>query len=158
MKENEEEIQENSVVVNGEVAYEHYKHVVEDNQVTMRIDKFVSNQIANMTRTKTQKLADQGFVFVNDEPVKSSYKIKPKDVIRIVKDVPKRDNTLVAQDIPVNIVFEDDYFVIVNKVPGMVVHPSYGHFTGTLLNALKFHIGKLADCEDDTRPGLVHRC
>ena len=157
MKENEEEIQENSVVVNGEVAYEHYKHVVEDKQVTMRIDKFVSNQIANMTRTKTQKLADQGFVFVNDEPVKSSYKIKPKDVIRIVKDVPKRDNTLVAQDIPVNIVFEDDYFVIVNKAPGMVVHPSYGHFTGTLLNALKFHIGKLADCEDDTRPGLVHR-
>ena len=72
--------------------------------------------------------------------------------------MPKRDNTLVAQDIPVNIVFEDDYFVIVNKVPGMVVHPSYGHFTGTLLNALKFHIGKLADCEDDTRPGLVHRC
>jgi|TARA_B110000003_G_scaffold126247_1_gene128334 23S rRNA pseudouridine1911/1915/1917 synthase len=157
VKENEEEIQENSVVVNGEVAYEHYKHVVEDKQVTMRIDKFVSNQIANMTRTKTQKLADQGFVFVNDEPVKSSYKIKPKDVIRIVKDVPKRDNTLVAQDIPVNIVFEDDYFVIVNKAPGMVVHPSYGHFTGTLLNALKFHIGKLADCEDDTRPGLVHR-
>ena len=157
MKENEEEIQENSVVVNGEVAYEHYKHVVEDKQVTMRIDKFVSNQIANMTRTKTQKLADQGFVFVNDEPVKSSYKIKPKDVIRIVKDVPKRDNTLVAQDIPVNIVFEDDYFVIVNKAPGMVVHPSYGHYTGTLVNGLLFKYSDISKTGNSERPGLVHR-
>ena len=96
-------------------------------------------------------------MFVNDIPVKSSYKIKPKDVIKILKDFPKRDNTLVAQDIPVTIVYEDDHLVIVNKEPGMVVHPSYGHYTGTLLNALKFHIDKLAECEDDTRPGLVHR-
>ena len=110
-----------------------------------------------MTRNKIQKLADQGFVFVNDVPVKSSYKIKPKDVIKILKDFPKRDNKLVPQDIPVTIVYEDEHLVIVNKEPGMVVHPSYGHYTGTLLNALKFHIDKLAECEDDTRPGLVHR-
>ena len=156
MKEKEKE--ENPIHIDGEIAYEHHNQIVDDNQVTMRIDKFIANQLANMTRNKIQKLADQGFVFVNDVAVKSSYKIKPKDVIRIVKDFPKRDNTLVAQDIPVAIVYEDDYLVIVNKEPGMVVHPSYGHFTGTLLNALKFHINKLAKSEDDTRPGLVHSC
>ena len=155
MKEKEEV--EKPIHIDGDIAYEHHKQIVDDNQVAMRIDKFIANQLANMTRNKIQKLADQGFVFVNDLPVKSSYKIKPKDVIRIVKDFPKRDNTLVAQDIPVAIVYEDDHLVIVNKEPGMVVHPSYGHYTGTLLNALKFHIDKLAECEDDTRPGLVHR-
>ena len=155
MKEKKEA--ENPIDIDGEIAYEHHKQIVGDNQITMRIDKFIANQLANMTRNKIQKLADQGFVFVNDIPVKSSYKIKPKDVIKILKDFPKRDNTLVAQDIPVTIVYEDDHLVIVNKEPGMVVHPSYGHYTGTLLNALKFHIDKLAECEDDTRPGLVHR-
>ena len=155
MKEKKEA--ENPIDIDGEIAYEHHKQIVGDNQITMRIDKFIANQLANMTRNKIQKLADQGFVFVNDIPVKSSYKIKPKDVIKILKDFPKRDNTLVAQDIPVTIVYEDDHLVIVNKDSGMVVHPSYGHYTGTLLNALKFHIDKLAECEDDTRPGLVHR-
>ena len=154
MKDEEEE---KTIHIDGEEVYEHHKQIVDDNQITMRIDKFIVNQIANMTRNKIQKLADQGFVFVNDIPVKSSYKIKPKDVIKILKDFPKRDNTLVAQDIPVTIVYEDDHLVIVDKEPGMVVHPSYGHYTGTLLNALKFHIDKLAECEDDTRPGLVHR-
>tara|TARA_B100001741_G_scaffold160890_1_gene133111 strand:- start:8205 stop:9272 length:1068 start_codon:yes stop_codon:yes gene_type:complete len=155
MKEKKEA--ENPIDIDGEIAYEHHKQIVGDNQITMRIDKFIANQLANMTRNKIQKLADQGFVFVNDIPVKSSYKIKPKDFIKILKDFPKRDNTLVAQDIPVTIVYEDDHLVIVNKESGMVVHPSYGHYTGTLLNALKFHIDKLAECEDDTRPGLVHR-
>ena len=154
MKDKEEE---KIIYVDGEEVYEHHKQIVDDNQITMRIDKFIVNQIANMTRNKIQKLADQGFIFVNDIPVKSSYKIKPHDVIKILIDFPKRDNTLIAQDIPVTIVYEDDYFVIVIKEPGMVVHPSYGHYTGTLLNALKFHIDKLAECEDDTRPGLVHR-
>ena len=154
MKDKEEE---KIIHIDGEEVYEHHKQIVDDNQITMRIDKFIVNQIANMTRNKIQKLADQGFVFVNDMPVKSSYKIKPKDVIKILKDFPKRDNKLVPQDIPVTIVYEDEYLVIVNKEPGMVVHPSYGHYTGTLLNALKFHIDKLAECEDDTRPGLVHR-
>tara|TARA_B100001057_G_scaffold169660_1_gene170395 strand:- start:3630 stop:4694 length:1065 start_codon:yes stop_codon:yes gene_type:complete len=154
MKDKEEE---KIIHIDGGEVYEHHKQIVDDNQITMRIDKFIVNQIVNMTRNKIQKLADEGFVFVNDMPVKSSYKIKPKDVIKILKDFPKRDNTLVAQDIPVTIVYEDDHLVIVNKEPGMVVHPSYGHYTGTLLNALKFHIDKLAECEDDTRPGLVHR-
>ena len=154
MKDKEEE---KIIHIDGEEVYEHHKQIVDDNQITMRIDKFIVNQIANMTRNKIQKLADQGFVFVNDMPVKSSYKIKPKDVIKILKDFPKRDNKLVPQDIPVTIVYEDEHLVLVNKEPGMVVHPSYGHYTGTLLNALKFHIGKLAECEDDTRPGLVHR-
>ena len=155
MKEKQEA--ENPIDIDCEIAYEHHKQIVGDNQISMRIDKFIANQIANMTRNKIQKLADQGFIFVNDIPVKSSYKIKPKDIIKILKDFPKRDSTLIPQDIPVAIVYEDDHLVIVNKEPGMVVHPSYGHYTGTLLNALKFHIDKLAECEDDTRPGLVHR-
>tara|TARA_B100000575_G_scaffold273485_1_gene256471 strand:- start:437 stop:1501 length:1065 start_codon:yes stop_codon:yes gene_type:complete len=154
MKNKEEE---KIIHIDSGQVYEHHKQIVDDNQITMRIDKFIVNQIANMTRNKIQKLADQGFVFVNDMPVKSSYKIKPKDVIKILKDFPKRDNKLVPQDIPVSIVYEDDHLVIVNKEPGMVVHPSYGHYSGTLLNALKFHINNLAECEDDTRPGLVHR-
>ena len=149
--------EEKKIYIDGEEVFEHHKLIVDDNQITMRIDKFIVNQISNMTRNKIQKLADHSFVFVNDMPVKSSYKIKPKDVITILKDFPKRDNKLVPQDIPVTIVYEDDHLVIVNKEPGMVVHPSYGHYEGTLLNALKFHIDKLAECEDDTRPGLVHR-
>ena len=137
--------------------YEHHKLIVDGQQVMMRIDKFLTNQIANMTRNKVQKLADHNFVLVNNVAVKSSYKIKPDDVILVTQDFPKRDKTLVPQDIPVTIVHDDDHLVIVNKEPGMVVHPSYGHYTGTLLNALKFHIDKLAKCDDDTRPGLVHR-
>ena len=148
---------EEIIHLDNDQVYEHHKQIVDDNQITMRIDKFIVNQIANMTRNKIQKLADQGFVFVNDMPVKSSYKIKPRDIIKILKDFPKRDNRLIPQDIPVTIVYEDDHLVIVNKEAGMVVHPSYGHYTGTLLNALKFHIDKLAKCEDDSRPGLVHR-
>ena len=149
--------EEKIIHIDGEEVYEHHKQIVDDNQISMRIDKFIVNQIANMTRNKIQKLADKGFVYVNDLPVKSSYKIKPKDVIKILKNFPKRDNKLVPQDIPVTIIYEDDHLVIVNKEPGMVVHPSYGHYTGTLLNALKFHVDKLAECEDETRPGLVHR-
>ena len=156
MKEKEEEFSK-PLEVDGETAYEHHKLVVDDNQVMMRIDKFLANQIANMTRNKVQKLAEQNFILVNDVAVKSSYKIKPKDVVLVTQDFPKRDKTLVPQDIPVTIVHEDDDLVIVNKEPGMVVHPSYGHYTGTLLNALKFHIDKLAQSDDDTRPGLVHR-
>ncbi|MDG1849465.1 MAG: RluA family pseudouridine synthase [Flavobacteriales bacterium] len=157
MKEVEEEELNTPVEMDGETTYEHHKLIVDDNQVMMRIDKFLANQIANMTRNKVQKLAEQNFILVNDVAVKSSYKIKPKDVVLVTQDFPKRDKTLVPQDIPVTIVHEDDDLVIVNKEPGMVVHPSYGHYTGTLLNALKFHIDKLAQSDDDTRPGLVHR-
>ena len=137
--------------------YEHHKLVVDDHQLMMRIDKYLANQIANFTRNKVQKLADQNLILVNDVVVKSSYKIKPKDVILVTQDFPKRDTKLIAEDIPIHIVYEDDYLVVVNKEPGMVVHPSYGHYTGTLLNALKFHIDKLAESDDDKRPGLVHR-
>ena len=97
-----------------------------DDKITMRIDKLFVNQITNMTQNKIQRIADQGFVFVNDIPVKSSYKIKPKDVIKILKDFPKRDNKLVAQDIQL-IVYEDDHLVMIKT--GMVVHP-FGHYTG----------------------------
>ena len=148
---------DNQFQYDGETVYEHHKLVVDDHQIMMRIDKFLTNQIANMTRNKVQKLAEHNFILVNNVAVKSSYKVKPKDVILVTQDFPKRDNTLVAENIPISILYEDDYLVIVNKEPGMVVHPSYGHYKGTLLNALKFHINKLAESGDDNRPGLVHR-
>ena len=156
MNQQENEVQK-PIHIDGAEVYEHHKFVVDDSQVMMRIDKFLTNQIANMTRNKVQKLTDQGFVLVNNESVKSSYKIKPKDIILLTQEFPKRDNTLVAEDIPVNIVYEDSHVVLVDKKPGMVVHPSYGHYTGTLMNALAFHVKSLAKCDDETRPGLVHR-
>lgn len=155
--EKEEELKQTLIELNGEMVYEHHNLVVDDTQVTMRVDVFLSKQVANMTRNKVQKFAEQGYVLVNDKSVKPSYKIKPKDIIQIAKGFPKYDNKLLPQDIPVNIVYEDAYIVIVNKVPGMVVHPSYGHYTGTLMNALAFHIDKLAKSGDASRPGLVHR-
>ncbi len=151
--------QENKSFSEGteEYPFEHYKLVVDENQILMRIDKFLTNQMPNMSRNKVQKLAEANYLRVNQISVKPSYKIKPKDIIQIVKDFPQRDTRLVAEDIYVEILHQDDHLVIVNKSPGMVVHPSYGHYTGTLLNALKFHIKNLAACQDEGRPGLVHR-
>lgn len=151
--------QENTFFPEGKEQYpfEHYKLVVDENQVPVRIDKFLTNQMANMSRNKVKKLAESNYLKVNEISVKPSYNIKPNDVIQIVKDFPKRDTSLIAEDIHVEILYQDEYLLIVNKAPGMVVHPSYGHYTGTLLNALKFHIKNLAACEDKGRPGLVHR-
>tara|TARA_B100001093_G_C26841719_1_gene1020870 strand:- start:1204 stop:2265 length:1062 start_codon:yes stop_codon:yes gene_type:complete len=150
---------ENSFFSDGidDFPFEHYKLFVDENQIPMRIDKFLTNQMANMTRNKVQKLTEKNYVKVNKISVKPSYKIKPNDIIQIVKDFPKRDTRLIAEDIHVDILYQDDDLIIVNKAPGMVVHPSYGHYTGTLLNALKFHIKNFAPFENEVRPGLVHR-
>jgi 23S rRNA pseudouridine1911/1915/1917 synthase len=129
-----------------------------------RIDKFIMMRLSNTTRTKIQHACDAGFVLVNKKPVKSSYKIKPLDEISIVLTVPPRDVEVVPENIPVNIVYEDDYIVLVNKEPGMVVHPGYGNYRGTLVNALAYHFQnlpktrtKLNNDQYMERPGLVHR-
>ena len=144
--------------------FEHHNIKVEKGQVTTRIDKFIMLRIANSTRTKIQTACDENRVLVNGKPVKSNYKIKPLDEISIVLSVPPRDIEVVPENIPLDIVFEDDYIVLINKKPGMVVHPAYGNYRGTLVNALAYHFENLPKTKTKLnndlyleRPGLVHR-
>jgi 23S rRNA pseudouridine1911/1915/1917 synthase len=138
--------------------YEHYRFVADTNQGKLRIDKFLVNKIENASRNKIQSAAEAGNILVNEQPVKSNYKIKPHDVITIVMTYPPREIEIIPQNIPVNIIYEDDHFIVLNKEPGMVVHPGYGNYTGTLVNALSWHFKDLPTYQDGTvRPGLVHR-
>ncbi|PIE86110.1 MAG: RNA pseudouridine synthase [Bacteroidia bacterium] len=138
--------------------FEHHNIVVAKGQSLLRIDKFLVDRIMNASRSKIQAAADAKCILVNNKAVKSNYKVKPGDVIRVVMTYPKRDFKVVPEDIPLNIVYEDEDLILVNKPAGMVVHPSYGHFQGTLVNALAYY---LKDNElfksDNLRPGLVHR-
>jgi len=138
--------------------YVHHSFVVDKGHSVLRIDKYLADRLANISRSKIQEAADADCILVNEQPVKSNYKVKPGDQINIVLPYPKREIEIIPQDIPLNIVYEDDYILIVNKSPGMVVHPSYGHYSDTLINALTFHLQKLPlFATGDTRPGLVHR-
>lgn len=145
--------------------FEHLHFVVDLGQEPMRIDKFLLLKISHGTRTKVQFAIDSGNVLVNKKPTKSSYKVRPNDDISVVYSYPKREIELIAEDIPLNIVYEDDALLIVNKAAGMVVHPGVGNFTGTLMNALIHHIESLPqparasdkDPFSQMRPGLVHR-
>lgn len=144
--------------------YEHHNIKVPKGQATIRIDKFLMISIANSTRTKIQSACDAGMVLVNKKPVKSNYKIKPLDEISIMLTVPPRNIEIIPENIPIDITYEDDYIAVVNKKPGMVVHPAYGNYTGTLVNALAFHFDNLPKTRTKLnhdlyleRPGLVHR-
>jgi len=123
--------------------YEHYRIVVEKGQFLLRIDKFLMNRTPNATRTKIQQSAENGNVLVNDKPVKSNYKVKPFDVITVVFPHAPREIELKPQNIPITIVYEDDDIIVINKNPGMVVHPGYGNYSGTLVNALVYHFQNL---------------
>jgi len=136
--------------------YEHFKFVASDGQVPLRVDKFLMNFIENATRNKIQDAAKNGNILANDVAVKSSYKVKPKDTIRVVLEHPPHENLLIAEDIPLDIVYEDDVLMVVNKPAGMVVHPGHGNYSGTLVNGLIHHIDNLPTNSNE-RPGLVHR-
>jgi 23S rRNA pseudouridine1911/1915/1917 synthase len=137
--------------------YEHYRLVADKGQKPIRIDKFLVNKL-DVSRNKIQNAADAGNILVNDKPVKSSYKIKPGDVVSIVMAYPPREIELIPENIPLDIVYEDEDLVVVNKEAGMVVHPGYGHYSGTLINALLYHLKDLPRFkEGEERPGLVHR-
>lgn len=123
--------------------FEHYRIVVEKGQQLLRIDKFLMNRTPNATRSKIQQSAENGSILVNGKPVKSNYKVKPFDVISVVLAHPPREIELIPENIPIDIVFEDDDLIMINKKPGMVVHPGYGNYKGTLVNALVYHFQNL---------------
>jgi 23S rRNA pseudouridine1911/1915/1917 synthase len=141
--------------------YEHFHFNVDEGQSPLRIDKFVTSRIENASRNKIQAAAGADFIWVNGEPVKSSYKVKPLDDISIMMPFRRRGVELIAENIPINIVYEDDDVIVIDKEAGMVVHPGHGNYSGTLVNALLYHLeqhGKHALIEDDETGGLlVHR-
>lgn len=143
---------------NDQELYEHHRIQVDPGQSALRIDKFLMHRIENASRTKIQAAAESSCILVNGNPVKSNYKVKPNDLITIVLPNPPRDNTLYPEDIPLDIMYEDDELLIVNKAPGMVVHPGFNNYSGTLVNALIYHFDHLPTGRNgETRPGLVHR-
>lgn len=144
----------------NEELYEHFRIQVDKGQSLLRIDKYLVNRLENTSRNRIQSAAAAGNILVNDSPVKSNYKVKPLDIISLVLAVPPREIELFGENIPISIIYEDDDVLIVDKTAGMVVHPAYGNYSGTLINALVYHLypeleGPLIS--EDGRPGLVHR-
>jgi 23S rRNA pseudouridine1911/1915/1917 synthase len=138
--------------------YEHLRLVVDKGQALLRIDKFLMNRVENASRNRIQHAIELGNVLVNDKEIKSSYKVKPLDVISVVLPHPPRDTEVYPENIPIEIVYEDEDVLIVNKQAGMVVHPGYNNYTGTLVNALVYHFRQLPTLPgSEGRPGLVHR-
>ncbi len=138
--------------------YEHLRIVVDKGQSLLRLDKFLIIRTENTSRNRIQNAIDAGNVLVNDKEVKASYKVKPLDIISMVLPHPPRDTEVYPEDIAIDIIYEDDDVIMVNKAPGMVVHPGFNNYTGTLVNALVFHSQQLPQMPgNDGRPGLVHR-
>ena len=143
---------------NGRDLWEHHHIEVDKGQVLLRIDKFLVSRIPNTSRTRIQQAAEAECIRVNGRPVKSNYRVKPGDDIRIVMDRPRYENEIIPEDIPLNIVYEDDQLLVVNKPAGLVVHPGHGNYSGTLVNALAYHFKDNPDYDvSDPRMGLVHR-
>jgi 23S rRNA pseudouridine1911/1915/1917 synthase len=138
--------------------FEHHRFNVDKGQGILRIDKYLSNKLENVSRTRVQNAARAGNILVNDTPVKPNYRVKPNDVISILLPHPPREIEIIPENIPVNIIYEDDNIIVVNKGAGMVVHPGHGNYTGTLVNALCYHLKDLPLYKSgEIRPGLVHR-
>lgn len=138
--------------------FEHYQFTASPGLKIKRLDKFLVDKMENTSRSKIQAAADAGNIFVNDVPQKRNYKVKPGDVISIRLDYPRRHLTLIPEDIPLDVVYEDNHLIVVNKPVGMVVHPGYGNYTGTLMNALMYRFKDIPMFQtEDARPGLVHR-
>lgn len=138
--------------------YEHFRIVVDEGQSPLRIDKYMFEKLQHSSRNRIQQAADAGFVHVNDRSVKSNYKVRPNDVITLMLDRPRHDSTIEAEDIPLNIVYEDAELLVVDKPAGLVVHPGAGNFHGTLVNAVAWHLKDLPSYDpNDPEVGLVHR-
>jgi 23S rRNA pseudouridine1911/1915/1917 synthase len=138
--------------------YEHFRFTVDKGQGLLRIDKYLMAKIENASRNRIQKAAHAGNIFVNDKMIKPNYKVKPNDIISIVLAHPPRDTEVHPENIPLEIVYEDDDLLLVNKAAGMVVHPAHGNFTGTLLNALLYYFQNSPKNKNtENKPYLVHR-
>lgn len=138
--------------------FEHFRFVADPGQSLLRIDKFLIDRLQDTSRTKIKDAADAGCIFVNNNPVKANYKVKPGDLIVVMLSFPRKEFELVPEDIPIDVVYEDDSLLVVNKKPGMVVHPAHGNYTGTLVHALAHRYRALEMfTQEDIRAGLVHR-
>ncbi len=138
--------------------FEHHRIVADPKQSLLRIDRFLMDRLPNVTRTKVQQALHDGFIRVNEKAIKPNYKVHPNDVIVVALPEPTRDSDVVPENIALNIVYEDDSLLVVNKPAGMVVHPAYQNWSGTLVNALAWHFQHLPTMpNNDGRPGLVHR-
>ena len=138
--------------------YEHYRIVADQGQSLLRVDKFLMNRLENTSRNKIQNTAKAGNVLVNDKPVKPNHKVHPGDVVSLVMTHPPRDIEIIPENIPIEVVFENEHLIIINKKPGMVVHPAYGNYTGTLVNALTYYFSDQKNSEGEVpKPCLVHR-
>lgn len=148
----------NEISENERGLFEHYKFEVDKGQTLLRVDKFLGDKIEGYSRNKIQAAADKGQLFANGTAIKSNYKVKPGDTITIELDSPKQELKIIAQDIPLNIVYEDEHLMVVNKPAGMVVHPGVGNYSGTLVNAIAWYWrDSMQFDDDDPRLGLVHR-
>ena len=148
-KHNEEELQEEGL-------HEHFSFTADKGQEPLRVDKFLMNRIENATRNKIQQAAKAGSIFVNNKVVKSNYKVKGADVVRVLFAHPPYEHLLVPENLHIDVVYEDDTVIVINKAAGMVVHPGNGKYSGTLINALLYHFEGIPQNEKQ-RPGLVHR-
>jgi 23S rRNA pseudouridine1911/1915/1917 synthase len=163
MKEEEYDILEDSLddiesIEESNELYEHFRVVVDKGQSPMRVDKYLSERFANISRNRIQLAADVGFVRANEKPVKSSYKVKGGDILTIMMDRPKYDHDIIPEDIPLDIVYEDDQLMVINKPAGLVVHPGCGNYTGTMVNAIAWHLRDNPTYDpNDPSVGLVHR-
>lgn len=127
--------------LNNDELFEHFRFVADRGQRPIRVDKFLVDRIVGTSRNRIQRAADGGFILVNGKPEKVSYKVRPNDVVQVMMDRPRHSTEIISEDIPLDIVYEDDDLLVVNKPAGMVVHPGHGNYTGTLVNALAFHLG-----------------
>jgi 23S rRNA pseudouridine1911/1915/1917 synthase len=138
--------------------YEHFRFVADKGQALLRVDKFLTERLQNSSRNRIQQAADAGCILVNGRPVKSNYRVKPLDVVTVVMDRPRYENEVLPEPIPLDIVYEDDTVLVVNKPAGLVVHPGHGNYNGTLVNGLAYHFKDNPDYDvNDPRMGLVHR-
>ena len=146
------------VVENPSELYEHFRVVVDKGQSQVRVDKYLFERLVNSSRNRIQKAADAGLIMANGKPVKSSYKVKPCDVLTVMMDRPRYDNDIIPEDIPLDIVYEDNELMVVNKPAGLVVHPGCGNYHGTLVNAIAWHLKDNPSYDpNDPQVGLVHR-
>ena len=151
-------IEEDSIEEQDDELFEHHRIVADAGQSLVRIDKFLMDRLPNVTRTKIQAGIHEGFVTVNDQVIKPSYKVHPTDVVIVSMPQPPRDTDVKPENIPLDIVFEDEHLMVINKPAGMVVHPAYQNWSGTLVNALTYHFQNLPQMKgNEGRPGLVHR-